>query len=221
MNALTNSNIVLTQESNFCDPSIEQCEAPEPAADPSIVPYLAMIPIVFWQIMSPNLSYVITNDDSSPMLGILIELNENIGVWAPVYVSLILAMVVHLPLGLFGLSFLDELMVLVLHWCVPLLTFAWSLFSTSIYTKLALTEPNVVKLYWAIQTAQTLLFNNLTYKTLPDAIRYIKPEWNFVEPGQPLLPAFFYIPRLFEKGVVEDAEADAEAEAEANIITTM
>ena len=37
------------------------------------------------------------------------------------------------------------------------------------------------------------MINYLTYTTLPDAIRFVDPEWNYVEKGQRLWPAIFYI----------------------------
>ena len=47
-------------------------------------------------------------------------------------------------------------------------------------------------LFSIIYAIQAVLFNEKMYNALPDAIRYVNPNWNYVEEGQPLYPNIFY-----------------------------
>ena len=47
-------------------------------------------------------------------------------------------------------------------------------------------------LYFILYTIQAVLFNGKMYNALPDAIRFVNPNWNYVAEGQPLFPNFFY-----------------------------
>ena len=66
----------------------------------------------------------------------------------------------------------------------------------------------LVTIFYAIQA---VLFNGKMYNTLPDAIRYVNPDWSYVEEGQPLFPFFFY-----RFGIVSRETANADQEIDSS-----
>ena len=44
-----------------------------------------------------------------------------------------------------------------------------------------------------VYTIQAYFFNRYTRRLSPKACRYLTPDWDFIEPGEPLYPSVFYI----------------------------
>ena len=117
-----------------------------------------------------------------------------------IFVPTIMLQLFYLIFGseFFLWSFVDELLLFVFVAVVPNLTFFVSVVSA--FVGLAFSsdgQSSYIGDDWHIITIiyvlQAVLYNRYTYKTLPDAIRYVKPEWDFVGEGQPLYPTPFYL----------------------------
>ena len=102
--------------------------------------------------------------------------------------------VAHLFFYVLGIDFfLDELVVLALEHWVPLVTwlvsFVTTLFGLLVHQDGASEPWGTIVFFYALQA---IWFNRVTYRLLPDAIRFVNPEWDRVPVGEPLWPGIFY-----------------------------
>ena len=88
--------------------------------------------------------------------------------------------------------FVDYLLVFILQHYVPLAMLLISFFSTMYCLLLWIYYGPIWSFTSVFYGFQAVLFNRMLWNTLPGAIRYVRPQWNYIGEDMPLYPNVWY-----------------------------